>query len=309
MKDVASYQALPAPQHDPNCSCGYRIVRDLETLAKYVQLCARWASLLDYERYITEGVQGFAFVRCKIPVGGQITYRDPNDPTEPEGTIRVSDLDLGTDVLLPASYGPNRLSNQLAKRIKNRYGVKVHRLPDFREFLFGPEAEYAVERVAVTDEHALRISDNPGRDGSAFHSLAGHRGLFGSAGILLKTAEPTPHYLLQQRSGGVAYGGSWAIPGGSCHEDETPGETAARELSEEMGIHMFTDMQVMDAVTLSYPDWTFHTIIAECRTRPVIRENEEVAQVAWLTRDEVLGLAATGKCHPLFKAALDHLLQ
>lgn len=106
----------------------------------------------------------------------------------------------------------------------------------------------------------------------------------------------------------MSYGGKWSIPGGACHKNETPGETAARELSEEMGVTNLDALEVVGAVTLHSHDWTYHTVIAECARRPRIRGNREVAATAWLTRAEILDLAAGGKCHPLFEDALPKLL-
>jgi hypothetical protein len=62
-----------------------------------------------------------------------------------------------------------------------------------------------------------------------------HLGAVGAAGLLLRylPTEGEPSYLLQQRSTGVDYGGTWGIPGGAIREGESPEMTAQREAEEE----------------------------------------------------------------------------
>lgn len=169
-------------------------------------------------------------------------------------------------------------------------------------------SEYDVRRLTATKQHALRLSAKPGPDGGTYFTRSGEWGFYGAAGVLLKTQDAEPRYLLQRRAYDVSYGGTWSIPGGARHQHETPGETAARELSEEMGVSDFVGLEVTRAVTLQSQNWVYHSIIAECSTRPEVRSNDEVAEVAWLTRTEILDLAVGGKLHPLFEAALHKLL-
>lgn len=57
------------------------------------------------------------------------------------------------------------------------------------------------------------------------------------AGVLLQ-AQDTGRILLAKRSDRVPAGGTWAVPGGHIEPGETPAEAAARELAEELRIHV-----------------------------------------------------------------------
>lgn len=165
-------------------------------------------------------------------------------------------------------------------------GFEVHILDDLTKAHEATRcgSEYKVKRAKVTDRHALRLPDAPGPDGGTYFTSSGEWGAYGAAGVLLKTKGKEPRYLLQQRAFEVSYGGKWSIPGGACHKNETPAETAARELSEEMGVKNLDALEVVGAVTLNSHDWTYHSVIAQCARRPRIRGNNEVAATAWLTR-------------------------
>lgn len=57
------------------------------------------------------------------------------------------------------------------------------------------------------------------------------------AGVLLQ-AQDTGRILLAKRSDRVAAGGMWAVPGGHVEAGESAAEAAARELAEELRIHV-----------------------------------------------------------------------
>lgn len=63
-------------------------------------------------------------------------------------------------------------------------------------------------------------------------------GRFGVAGLLLVTpiADGTPAALLQRRGWWTDHGGTWCLPGGAGHRDNSPSGAAVREAVEETGL-------------------------------------------------------------------------
>ena len=59
-----------------------------------------------------------------------------------------------------------------------------------------------------------------------------------AAAVLLRTGETGPEFFLAQRPPGKAYAGYWEFPGGKVEAGETIAEALARELHEELGIHI-----------------------------------------------------------------------
>lgn len=297
LRDSVLTERHQAP--DPRCTCGYRIVHDVKDAVRfYHRHRDAFKDAFIVPDGMTKSVAVFA-VR-----GGGLTCRSVEFPhfNDPVGTVRVQHVAMEAIVLLDsedAHTGP----------LFEELGYTVHILPELAKAHEASRcgSEYEVKQAALTDNHALRLADRPGTDGGTYFTRSGEWGAYGAAGVLLKTQGPEPHYLLQQRAHEVSYGGKWSIPGGALHEFETPGEAAARELKEEMGIDRLEDLKVIEAVTLQSHDWKYHTIIAECSDRPRISENSEVAATAWLTRTQIEDLAAGGKCHPLFEAALSSI--
>ncbi|MDM7956356.1 (deoxy)nucleoside triphosphate pyrophosphohydrolase [Blastomonas sp.] len=57
-------------------------------------------------------------------------------------------------------------------------------------------------------------------------------------------ADPEGRILVQQRPPGTAMAGLWEFPGGKIEQGETPELALARELAEELGIHVLpADLQ------------------------------------------------------------------
>lgn len=284
----------------PKCTCGYRLVHDVKDIARYLHRHRNEAGgFTNLPEGMHESVAIFA-VRGLGLTTRSVEFKHFNDPL---GTVRTQHVSLEAIVLLgqeDAHTAP----------MFEALGFTVHVL----ENLTGAHeaercgSEYDVTRVQASAEHALRLSEAPGRDGGTHFTTSGEWGSYGAAGVLLKTSAKEPRYLLQKRSPGVTYGGMWSIPGGARHEHERPGEAAARELSEEMGISTFAALKVTGAVTLQSEGWTYHTIIAECSRRPQVTPNAEVTDAAWLAANDIRNLAAGGALHPLFEAALPELL-
>lgn len=119
-----------------------------------------------------------------------------------------------------------------------------------------------------------------------------HWGPHGAAGLLLVDGS---HVLLQKRAPHVHHGGTWSLPGGALHRNETPRRGAHREASEELGglpriRHRVTHHN-------DHGGWTYHTVIADV-FEPFTpgRGDGEAARHQWLTLSEVDGL----RLHPDF---------
>src|SRR2546426_3364313 len=70
----------------------------------------------------------------------------------------------------------------------------------------------------------------PGSDATKFPAFAV------TADIVILTLTEGVHHVLLVRRGQEPFGGMWAVPGGFKRPEETLGEAARRELSEETGV-------------------------------------------------------------------------
>ena len=123
-------------------------------------------------------------------------------------------------------------------------------------------------------------------------------GRFGAAGVLARAAG---QFFVAQRSAHCHQGGTWAIPGGALHGDESPLEGALREFAEEIGIAL----EEFEVVTLHEDDhggWSYWTVVVDLLSpfEPPDRVHWETSATAWVTADELAGL----DLHPAFRAAL-----
>lgn len=110
-------------------------------------------------------------------------------------------------------------------------------------------------------------------------------GRFGAAGLLAVDAERG--VLLQHRVAWSHFGGTWGLPGGALHEDESAIVGALREAQEEAGV---PDGAVSPRLTgvLDLDIWTYTTVVADVQVpfEPVISDPESVA-LEWVPIDEV----------------------
>lgn len=113
-------------------------------------------------------------------------------------------------------------------------------------------------------------------------------GRFGAAGLLAVDRERG--VLLQHRVSWSHFGGTWGLPGGALHADETAIAGAQREAQEEAGI---PDGAVRPRFTsvLDLRIWSYTTVVADVLTpfEPVISDPESVA-LAWVPVNEVTEL-------------------
>lgn len=126
-------------------------------------------------------------------------------------------------------------------------------------------------------------------------------GRFGAAGLLVRN--PDGAVLLQHRVEWSHFGGTWGIPGGARHEDESAVEAALRESNEEAGVpRELVEVRGTSVLDLSF--WSYTTVIAVARQRftPVIADPESL-ELAWVQPHEVTARAL----HPGFAMAWPEL--
>jgi len=96
--------------------------------------------------------------------------------------------------------------------------------------------------------------------------------------------------LLIRRAAGVSFGGRWCFPGGAIEPGESQQQALSRELREELGVRA---RAVRRLWTYDSPDGSLqlHWWYAELLDESLQPNAAEVAEVAWLSPDEALGLA------------------
>ncbi|HVU73301.1 MAG TPA: NUDIX hydrolase [Mycobacteriales bacterium] len=120
-------------------------------------------------------------------------------------------------------------------------------------------------------------------------------GRHGAAGVLLVH---DGHVFLAERARMTHNGGTWALPGGALHRDETPEEGALRELVEELG--SLPEHRVITSYAAVDGTWTYTTVIAEVDSRwEPTRLSWETAATRWVPVEEVETMAL----HPGFRSA------
>lgn len=122
-------------------------------------------------------------------------------------------------------------------------------------------------------------------------------GKHGSAGLLAHHAERG--VLLQLRASWSHFGGTWGLPGGARHEDETAVMAALREANEEAGVPAGA-LAIEFSSTVDLGFWSYTTVVAQAREyfEPQIGDAES-ADLRWVPVDEVELLPL----HPGFAAS------
>jgi 8-oxo-dGTP pyrophosphatase MutT (NUDIX family) len=126
-------------------------------------------------------------------------------------------------------------------------------------------------------------------------------GRFGAAGVLARAGD---RYFVAQRSLHCHQGGTWAIPGGALHSDESPLEGALREFSEEIG-HVLRDYTIVAEHEDDHGGWSYWTLVVELTEPfdPPEHLHWETAATAWMTVEELADL----ELHVAFRATLMRL--
>ncbi|GAA0997674.1 NUDIX domain-containing protein [Subtercola frigoramans] len=122
-------------------------------------------------------------------------------------------------------------------------------------------------------------------------------GRFGAAGLLAHDAERG--ILLQHRANWSHFGGTWGLPGGARHHDETSVQGAIREAHEEAGVPSEA-LTLRFTSTLDLGFWSYTTVVVDVVTPfdAVIADAESI-EVRWVPIDEV----STLPLHPGFESA------
>lgn len=110
-------------------------------------------------------------------------------------------------------------------------------------------------------------------------------GRFGAAGLLAVDAERG--VLLQHRVSWSHFGGTWALPGGARHQDESAVDGAMREATEEAGVpEGAVRPRLLSVFDLGY--WSYTTLVADVVRpfEPVISDPESV-ELSWVPIAEV----------------------
>lgn len=190
----------------PQCTCGLRIVHDVKEIARFFH---RHRGNMGYDK-LHKGAKDSSAVFAVRGLGltaRSVEFKRFHDPS---GTVRTQHVALEAVVLLDSE-------DSFAAPMFKDLGFDVHvvdRLARAHEQSRCGH-EFRVRRVALSDAHKLRLSQNPGADGSWKGNDAVEFGVYGAAGVLIRTQEAEPRYLLQRRAFGSDFGGTWSVPGGA----------------------------------------------------------------------------------------------
>jgi 8-oxo-dGTP diphosphatase len=138
-------------------------------------------------------------------------------------------------------------------------------------------------------------------NGDGFVTLAdgsARWGLFGAAGILVRCRD---RYFVALRSPYSHQGGTWAIPGGARHSDETPLEGALREFREEVSVAL-DEFVVAAEHEDDHGGWSYWTIVVDVDEPFEVPEDVhwETSATAWMTTEEL----ARADLLPAFRSTL-----
>lgn len=120
-------------------------------------------------------------------------------------------------------------------------------------------------------------------------------GKYGAAGLLIY-AQSTREILLQHRAGFSHFGGTWGIPGGARHADETAQDAAIRESEEEATVPAQA-LTVLSQSVLDLGAWSYTTVLATV-TEPFTATvgDAESIELRWVAIDQVSEM----DLHPMF---------
>ncbi|MET4053433.1 8-oxo-dGTP diphosphatase [Frigoribacterium sp. PvP054] len=126
-------------------------------------------------------------------------------------------------------------------------------------------------------------------------------GRAGAAGLLVVDADG--RVLLQHRADWSHFGGTWGLPGGARHHDETAVEGALRESGEEAAVPGDA-LRLLFSSELDLGFWSYTTVVARALRsfEPVVSDPESIA-LGWVPTDDVAGLPL----HPGFAASWPRL--
>jgi len=100
--------------------------------------------------------------------------------------------------------------------------------------------------------------------------------------------------LFLKRHSSHPQGGTWGIPSGKQEKGESPRQTVAREVHEEVGISISDDAHLQELgtlyVRLPHVDYIYHMFRKRFTTLPELILSEEHVEAQWLTLQQALQL-------------------
>jgi 8-oxo-dGTP pyrophosphatase MutT (NUDIX family) len=126
-------------------------------------------------------------------------------------------------------------------------------------------------------------------------------GRAGAAGLLV--VDEGGRVLLQHRADWSHFGGTWGLPGGARHHDESAVEGALRESGEEAAVPGDA-LRLLFSSELDLGFWSYTTVVARALRPfdPVVSDPESIA-LGWVPADDVADLPL----HPGFAASWPRL--
>lgn len=119
-------------------------------------------------------------------------------------------------------------------------------------------------------------------------------GSFGASGLLV--LDPEKGVLLQHRAEWSHFGGTWGLPGGARHENESAYDAALREAAEEASVPADA-CELLFETLLDFGYWTYTTVVVRAVRPfdPAIADPESL-DLQWILLDAVEDLPL----HPRF---------
>jgi 8-oxo-dGTP pyrophosphatase MutT (NUDIX family) len=125
-----------------------------------------------------------------------------------------------------------------------------------------------------------------------------HWGLYGAAGLFI-IADSDDSVLLQRRALWSHHGGTWGIPGGARHSEESASIAAIREATEETGVDA-AHLRITGEHTADHGGWSYVTVLARCLAPLPVRTCGESIAVKWVSLDALDSF----DLHPGLRASL-----
>ncbi len=88
-------------------------------------------------------------------------------------------------------------------------------------------------------------------------------------------------FLVRRRPAGTVYAGYWEFPGGKCEPGELPGQAAARECLEEIGVRVVVG-PLRRVTTHRYPHGLVELFFYDCTTEDSAAEPAEDSGFQWV---------------------------